>query len=350
MNTLQEITCQYKLNRHEDWNMLAPPGANKENGEFKIASFNIQTAWVTDTPNNLEKHPKYAWSNRLKPTIQLISIDKPTILAMSELHLKQIQNLRTALDENGYKIVGFSSETREPIEIVEKKVAKDKGYYYSEFIGFLYNSNEIQLEDVDLVELEKGERHKRILTIGKFFHVSSKVNFIVLTMHLDHLSLQSRQKSGEKELEIIRQLEEKGIPWFSIGDRNWFVDKNRKGQELAEQYAKNDYICDFRDENQRHYGPSGSYSGHLGLPADCEPPIIEMPNGIKRIEAQTFDVGFRSRSTIIGINDYAYTGEFSPETYDLLPPDTQGNVEEKNFISDHYYVGGTFKFNSKAAN
>lgn len=344
MNEVQALPSQYLLNRHEDWNIKVPPLANKENGEVKIAGLNIQTSWVTDSPNNLEKYPKYAWNNRLKPVVQLISLDQPTILAMSELHLKQIQDLRSALDENGYKIAGFSSETREPIEIVEEKVSQNKEYYYSEFVGFLYNSNEVQLEDISSVEQEKGERHKRVLTIGKFFHVASKVNFVVLTMHLDHLSLQSRQKSGEQELEIIRQLEEKGIPWFSIGDRNWFVDKNRKGQDLAGQYTKNDYVCDFRDENQGHYGPSGSYAGHLGIPLDCEPPIVEMLDGSKRIEAQALDVGFRSRNTIIGINDYAYSGEFSPETYELLPPNSQGKVEDKNFISDHYYIGGTFKF------
>ena len=91
---------------------------------------------------------------------------------------------------------------------------------------------------------------------------------------------------------------------------------------------------------------SGTYPGHLGLPKQFEPPIVELPDGKKQIQADAFDVGFRSRNTVVGINDYAYTGEFSPESYDLLPPDYQGNVSEKNFISDHYYVGGTFKFKS----
>ena len=51
MNVVQKgLPSQYLLNRHEAWNMLAPPTANKEKGEFKIAGFNIQTAWVTDSP------------------------------------------------------------------------------------------------------------------------------------------------------------------------------------------------------------------------------------------------------------------------------------------------------------
>ncbi len=342
MNLIQE-RLPYQLNRHEAWNMLAPPSANKEKGEFKIASLNIQTAWVSDSPSNLEKYPKYAWKNRIKPVTQLIAQDKPTILALSELHLTQIQDLRESFKNKGYQLVGYSSETREPIEVVEEKTTHDNKYYYSEFVGFLYDSNEVILEVLYCVELEKGERHKRILTIGKFFHIASKVNFVVLTMHFDHLSLYSRQQSGEQELAIIRQLEEKGIPWFSIGDRNWFSD--RGGQECADKYVKNSYICDFRDENEQgHYGPSGTYPGHLGLPKQFEPKITDLENDKKHIEAETFDVGFRSRNSVVGVNDYAYSGEFSPESYDLLSIDTQGNVHEKNFISDHYYIGGTFRF------
>jgi hypothetical protein len=102
MNQIQE-RLTYQLNRHETWHMLIPPQANKERGEFKIAGLNIQTTWVTDSTNNLEKYPKYAWNNRLKPVIQLISLDKPTILAMSELHLKQVQDLSSNLSDSSYK-------------------------------------------------------------------------------------------------------------------------------------------------------------------------------------------------------------------------------------------------------
>jgi hypothetical protein len=47
------------------------------------------------------------------------------------------------------------------------------------------------------------------------------------------------------------------------------------------------------------------------------------------------------------INDYAYAGEFSLESYELIPLGQQGDVTQKNLISDHYYMGGTFKFSIK---
>lgn len=129
---LQILPSQYQLNRHNAYNMLVPPRANRKKEEFKIASLNIQTAWVTDSPNNLEKYSKYAWKNRLKPVIQLIAQDMPAILALSELHLTQIQDLRESFKNMGYQIVGYSSETRESIEIVEEKAFHNKDYYYSE--------------------------------------------------------------------------------------------------------------------------------------------------------------------------------------------------------------------------
>lgn len=338
-NELQ-ATSSYLLNRHDDWNMLVTPPANIEKGEIKIAGLNIQTAFVSDKPENLAKYPQYAWSNREKPFLQLISLDQPTVLAMSELHLKQIQSLRAL---KGYKIAAFSSESKEPIEVVEEKVSQDAKYNYGEFVGFLYNSNQVRLDDINCIELEKGERHKRVLIIGRFYHTLLKVNFVVLSSHFDHLSLSSRQLSGETELAIIQQLEEQGIPWFSVGDRNWFPGIG--GQDCAEQYIKKPYIIDFRDETEKgHFGPSGTFPGHLGLPQEFEPRMVDRPDGKKQIEAYTFDVGFRSRSTVIAINDYAYSGEFSPDTYDLLPLDQQGPIQNKNFLSDHYYIGGTFRF------
>jgi hypothetical protein len=166
----------------------------------------------------------------------------------------------------------------------------------------------------------------------------------VLTTHFDHLSASSRQQSAIRELAIIHELEKKGISWFSIGDRNWFCDQNRNGEACAKQYIENSSVCDFRDENEQgHFGPSGTYPGHLGLDKRFEPRILQLKTGEQQIEAETLDVGFRSRKLTVGISDYTYSGEFDPESYDLLPFDKQGPVHDKNFASDHYYIGGVFR-------
>lgn len=340
------MSATYRLNRHDTWNTRVPPRVREEIGQFKIASLNIQTKWITDSQANLEKFPKYAWEKRLRPITQLILMDNPLILALSELHIQQAEDIIHNLKGLGYQLIGYSSETQEPMEAVIKKVAIDKDYYYSEIVGLLFNSTKVALKNCECIELERGERHRRILVIAHFIHIASKVHFAVLTTHFDHLSLVSRQKSGEKELTIISDLENRGIPWFSIGDRNWF--SNIGGQECAEAYIRYPHICDFRDENiEGHYGPSGTYPGHLGLPKHFEPRTFQKTTGEIVIEAQTLDVGFRSRRGIEGINDYTYSGEFSPETHDLIPFDRQGHVLEKNFISDHYYIGGTFCFTKK---
>ena len=339
MNVVQEV-LPYQLNRHETWNMLVPPPANKENKEFKIASLNIQTAWVTDNPSNLDKYPQYEWIKRLKPITQLILQDNPSILALSELHLVQAEDLKATFKD--YQFVGYSSETQEPFEIVQQKVAGGEKINYGEFVGFLFDTDSVKLEALSCHNLEKGERHQRILVEGRFIHIASHVHFVVLGSHFDHLSLISREKSAEQELELIYQLEKQKMPWLSVGDRNWYSDK--RGQEFAEKYISNPHICDFRDENEQgHYGPSGSFPGHLGLAKEFVPEIIER-EGIQIVLAETPDISFRSRNFIKGINDYSYVGEFSPESHELLPQDQQGDLSQKNLISDHYYTGGTFRF------
>ena len=144
-------------------------------------------------------------------------------------------------------------------------------------------------------------------------------------------------------MKLIQNLETSGTPWFSIGDRNWFP--NGDGQECAEEYIKYPFICDFRDETQQgHYGPPGTFPGHLELPAIFTPPITLLEHGAKQILAGTLDVGFRSRNLTIGINSYSYTGEFDESTGELLPNSIQGDLIQKNFLSDNYYTGGTFQF------
>ena len=140
---------------------------------------------------------------------------------------------------------------------------------------------------------------------------------------------------------MIERLEQAHLPWFSIGDRNWFADGG--GQECADQYVEKSYICDFRDETEQgHYGPCGSFPGHLELAEEFKAPITTFENGEQKIVALTLDVGFRSKYLIKGINSYAYTGEFDPESCKLLANFERGDFSKRNFISDHYYIGGTF--------
>lgn len=324
----------YQLNRPEFGNFMEPPKAEK--GTMKIAGMNVKMQSITDHPNNINKFPKYQWRYRMIPLISLIEKDTPDVLGLSETTFDQIQDLEKSLP--GYSYEGFCSVSNQSYQNCSEKALN------SEFIGFLFNSQRIELKTLRLHELGPGKKSKRILVEGHFIDVSKNKSFAVLVSHFDSSSLKSRIDAGKIELELIEKLERLGIPWFSIGDRNWF--SNEGGQECAEEYIKYPYILDFRDETKEgHFGPPGTFPGHLELPECFSPFIQNLDSGLQQIKALTLDVGFRSRNLCRAINSYSYTGEFDPSSMELYPNNVQGVLKEKNFISDHYYIGGTFEIN-----
>ena len=335
-------SSQYILNRPLSWNTGKRPSTQINQGEVKIAFWNIQTQWVTDKPENVTKYPQYAWKKRLKPISELIINDKPDVLGLCEYNLIQAKDLKETFEKDGYSLFGFSSETLQPVEEVTEEIARGHNVLYGEFVGFLYKRDRVERLSTNCYALERGDRHGRVLVVATFLDLLTQKCFVVLSSHFDHLSELSRHKSAQTELKIIQQLEEQKIPWFSLGDRNWYP--NEAGQKSAELYVNNPYIVDFRDESQQgHYGPSGTFAGHLGLESNRERPVVTVHDGLETILASSTDICFRSRTLVTAIHSYCLTGEFDPKTYDLLPENISGDVGQRNLASDHYYVGGTFR-------
>lgn len=324
----------YQLNRPDLGNFMEPPSTKE--GSLKIAGMNVKLRSITDHPNNIARFPKYEWKYRIAPLLSLIEKDAPAVLGLSETTFSQIQDLEKSL--SGYSYEGFCSASNQSYRIW---VA---GAFESEFIGFLFNSQRIELQTLQLHELGPGKKSKRILVEGRFLDKLTNKPFAVLVSHFDSSSLEARFVAGKIELQLIEELEHRGIPWFSIGDRNWFYSAG--GQECAEEYINYPYIVDFRDDtSEGHFGPPGTFPGHLELAERFAPLIQTLDCGLQQIKAATLDVGFRSKNLCKGINSYSYTGEFDPSSLKLYLNDQQGILSEKNFISDHYYIGGTFELN-----
>ena len=333
----------YLLNRPLSWNTAKLSSVQSNQGEIKIAFWNVQIHWVTDQPTNLAKYPQYAWKKRLRPISELIMKDSPDVLGLCEYNLVQAQDLKETLEKEGYSLIGFSSETMQSIDKVAEVIASGNNLYYGEFVGFSFKRSRVQLMSANCYALERGERHGRVLVVASFQDLLTQKHFVVLSSHFDHLSEMSRQRSATTELSIIQKLEEQKIPGFSLSDRNWYPDD--AGQKNAELYVSRPYIVDFRDETkQGHYGPSGTFVGHLGLESNHTRPVIKLADGLETIFASSVDVCFRSRNLVTAINSYCYTGEFDPITYELLLETVSGDLSKRNFASDHYYVGGTFRF------
>ncbi len=338
------------LNRYDSSTcFLSRPARKLENDEFRIAFYNPQSAFVTDNPKHSEKYPQYQWKNRAKAIIEFIQKDHPHILAFCEINDVQLKTFRKFLGDQ-YHLVGFSSELRESIEKVEEmieqakadraagKEAKDP--YYGEFVGFLIDRKKFDIDSKVCHELPKGKRHGRVLATAMLIDKKTKKKFFVTSSHFDHLSLESRMKSGEKELELIAKKVEEGIPCLSFGDRNWFPDVS--GQECYEAYINSGFLSDIRDSEEGHFGPMGTFPGHLDLPEKFAPKSSKDKAGRYVIEAKTLDVGFVSKNIRV-INSYTDYVAFNPETGKLLPNENPGYLGKKNFASDHYYLGATVK-------
>ena len=189
---------------------------NLNKDKIKIAFLNVHTAFVTDCKNNLEKYPKYQWSKRLKPMLELIKIETPDILGLVEFNLVQAKDFQT-LFQNDYELYAFSSETKETFEIIDNKISQGQNIIYGEFVGFLMKKKTIQLINLKCHELPRGERHGRILVEANLNFINTNTEFTFLVSHFDHLSLTSRKKSGDYEIDLINKYTK---PYISMGDRN----------------------------------------------------------------------------------------------------------------------------------
>lgn len=337
-----------ELNRRQsDFSEMEARATKAE--EIKVAFLNFLLQSITDNPRHQVYCPKYEWKKRILPTLQLIQKDSPDILGFCEINHVQIEDLHTKLPSL-YKVIGYSYDEHlgryKTLEEYLKEGSLTKADSSQEFIGLVVKKDKFQIEQLVAHHLEdpKHEKTNRFLVEIHLKDLTHQNKLVILVTHFDHRSIEWRKSAGEYELALIKKFESQSIPWFSLGDRNWFPDKN--GEEHYQEYVKEKYICDCRDGNvEKHRGPYGSFPAHL---KDSHIPKIIQIGGKQVVDANMLDVCFRSRNMIEGIGSYAYTGEFNPSDYSLRPNNDQGDLSERNFISDHYYVGGIFKIKRKS--
>lgn len=302
---------------------------------IKISFLNVLTSSLSDKKENILAFPKYQWKNRQKALIQLIQLDRPAVLGLCELDINQAKTLEMELEE--YILVGFASETGESIETTKMRFAHEEHRKYGEFVALLVDKSRIRIDELKchILPSAKKQKWQRIIVEASLYDDWTDTSFVCLASHFDHIkkSVHVRKQSAEQELAILKRLEEEKIPWFSVGDRNWYVNRD---EENANIYLQEPFISDFRDRMELgHFGPSGTFPGYLWL---CRflPPPSQVP---------TVDTGYRSAYLIEGIYYYAYTGEFDPVTGNLLPihPKSEA-LGERNLLSDHYLFGGAFRF------
>jgi endonuclease/exonuclease/phosphatase family metal-dependent hydrolase len=332
------------LHRYCGGNFSSPPTCETELGERRIAACNIQTAFVTDSAGNLSKFPKYKWSERRNALFECIEKDKPDILALYEFNLVQGQDIRARFSKE-YDFVAYSSELGKSFDAVAALMKETKdNIIYGEFVGFLIRRQQFTLVlcSTEAHSLPDGARHKRILVEVQVVDTSTSEQFVLFSSHFDHLSVQSRKESGDLELALIKERIKNGQHCISFGDRNWFPDES--GEEHYQAYVSSGLVRDVRDQSEGgHFGPMGTFPGHLGLPEKFAPKM-DTENGRTIIQANTLDVIFCSPHIHV-LHSYAYYGAFCRKTGKFVENEEvkEQDLLEKNFVSDHYYVGATIR-------
>jgi endonuclease/exonuclease/phosphatase family metal-dependent hydrolase len=315
---------------------------------LKIAFLNTLTTYVSDGKRNIRKnYPQYNWASRCAPMIELIQKDRPAVLGLCELDLRQIKSFQAEMKEGGklqrYKLVGYAAQTSETIEEGLLKYNDDEQLKYGEFVAFLLDEDQVNIEGLSLHVLpsEKDQKWTRIILQARLFSTAMKIHFVSLASHFDHLSLNARRRSAQIELDIIRDLEDRKIPWFSMGDRNWAQDQD--GELCSQDYLQEPFVQDFRDGTEYGtFGPPGTFPGHLWLQDRVPYPVIELQDGTMVIDAPTIDTGYYSKNLSKSLYYYAKTGEFNPDSGELLTVSTKESLVQRNLVSDHYLFGGVF--------
>lgn len=127
-------------------------------------------------------------------------------------------------------------------------------------------------------------------------------------------------------MDLLCGFEQKGIPYLSVGNRNW---SRGTGEEEAKRYIASGLVTDLhlRDDNQY---------GCFGLPGTFQ----------SKKEFVTIDTGYRSIALTEGVVYYTRVGKYDIPTKKLLP-DTAKVKEQPNtgFVSDHlmFIAGIRFK-------
>jgi len=274
------------------------------------------------------------WDERKKSLFSLIFLDKPTILGFCEVNLRQFNDTKIGL-EGEYALHGYTATSKE--ELINQTNLSNP---IQEIIGIIYKKNRIKIISSKCIKLPNGKNHSRIISKYHLYDSVIKMYFYLLVTHFDHLSENARSKEGESEINMLKKFEGKQKVWFSVGDKNWFPDEN--GEKLYQKYLESDCI-DFRDAAQEHYGPQGTFAGY---PQDMNASPIKNEQNRHFIEPKTIDVCFVNKRFKYDVAySYAYLGEYQDGK---IHRNSQiKNLEERNFISDHYYIGANFVIKKK---
>jgi endonuclease/exonuclease/phosphatase family metal-dependent hydrolase len=298
--------------------------------------YNLQNSFVTD---DNPKYPEYH-SNLRSPAMHNLFLElQPDIACIIEFSPQQAVFIRDNF--TNMKLIGYFSETREPIETTLGKIKRDPEHikHIGEGIGILYDDSKVNLESVHCMILPRGSRHGRIAVVALMKLIKTEKKLMVISTHLDHLSAKSREESMALLATLITEtIRNKGEVLF-YGDLNLFPD-----QEGDKQYQK--FISELNNlaydpvvnSAIPHYGPYGTFPGHSSAPTQYLP-VIDYDNWFIP-QSSRLDILIIS-SNIIPSYTFTVNAVFDPITETIIWPrdkDYSRLLKDRMFPSDHYPI------------
>lgn len=321
----------YRLHRHSAEFQWHPPQVQES--FLKVGFLNILSTygWHTRGQEYRESVPQFNWASRCPAIMELIAQERPAVLGLCELDLIQTQDLEKEIKEGRlkeYQLIGFSTQTAESLEEAKRKYPADAWKTYGTFVAALVNRTLIEVKmppECEQLPTHPGQTWQTVLMKVHLVDKIANQAFVFLVSHFDYHAgcTNIREQSCDQELRTLRALEQQGIPYLSVGDRNW---SPKTGEEEAKRYIASGLVTDMRDDNQY---------GCFGLPGTF----------VRDKEFVTIDTGYRSRGLTEGVVYYTRAGKYDLATKKLLP-DTAKIKKQPNtgFVSDHFMFIAVVRF------
>jgi endonuclease/exonuclease/phosphatase family metal-dependent hydrolase len=225
-------------------------GAFLQDQAFKVMSFNIRYGTAKDGENT--------WPNRKEMLFRLIESESPEILGLQEALKFQIDQM----------------VERFPYFAVSGK-GRDDGKTQGEYSSILYHSDRFSMIEEDTFWLSEtpripgskswGNSITRICSWIELLDRKDDLRLLVINLHLDHRSQNSREKSVVLVLEKFGE-DIKNRPVIIMGDFNAGEDNPaiRKILEFRDESAPDTYLRDSFRVLQPDQQQVGTFNGFRG--------------------------------------------------------------------------------------
>ncbi len=194
-------------------------GVFAQNGEMKVASFNMQSDYTDDLDIG------NSWANRLELISTLIIFHDFDIMGTQECELNQVNDLKNALLEFEYDAIGRGGGTN-PTDDEYSAI-----FYKTSRYKLLDNGDFWLSETPDEPSIGWDASTNRICTWGKFKELSTGFQFYAFNVHFDHIGETARGESAKLVLQKIAEIAN-DAPLILTGDFN--VDQNSETYTLID--------------------------------------------------------------------------------------------------------------------